>query len=74
MAKDDSGLMYNGGGLIHDYVNRFDSSRSVPAKTVILSCFNHHSLGSVATIRRETTHDFVKGGLGGCTDLLCSLF
>ena len=26
MAKGDSGLMYNGGDLIHDYVNRFDSS------------------------------------------------
>jgi hypothetical protein len=27
---------------------------------IILSCFNHHSLSSVATIRRETTHDLVK--------------
>jgi hypothetical protein len=40
MAKGDSGLMYNGGDLIHDYVNRFDSIQSVPAKTVILSCFS----------------------------------
>ena len=61
MAEGDRGLMYYWGDLIHDYVGRFDSCRSVPAKMVILSCFNHHSLDSVATIRREMTHDFVKG-------------
>jgi hypothetical protein len=63
MAKGNGGLMYNGGDLIHDHLGRLDSCRSIPAKTVILSCFNHHSLSSVVTIRRETTHEILSRGI-----------